>query len=280
MKGGEIRHNKALDGSSGKGGGVRVGDNGTFIMEGGTIRDNESRNDGGGVYISGVNSAAFIRGGSIGVQGGGNKAKYGGGVYVGTRGRLNLGEAGQAHEYPYIENNRAGEGGSGTGGGLVIYDDSGTDVEVIFHHGTIRDNHGDTLGGGILLVSGNLEMKGGSVRGNIAATGPGITVQSHQYSNTFTMNSRARVLDDNNPVFLHYDAAYGTRGIILGTFTGDTSNGIAKIALASVGYTPGTGYIPGTSSILSGMDASLLGKFTVIYPPNLSIDSAGTLQSP
>jgi hypothetical protein len=270
MKGGEIRHNKALDGSSGKGGGVCVGDNGTFTMEGGTIRDNESGNDGGGVYISGVNSAALIKGGSIG---GGNRAKYGGGVYVGKKGRLILGDAGQDHEYPYIENNAAGAGGSGTGGGLVIHDVSGSDAHAIFHHGTIRGNHGGTLGGGILLVSGNLEMKGGSVRGNTAAAGPGITVQSYRYSNTFSMNSLARALDD--PVYLHYDAAYGTRGIVLGTFTGDTSGGIAKIALAPAGYGPGTQILTG-----AGVSAGFAG-FTIIDPPNLySIDSAGKLQTP
>jgi parallel beta-helix repeat protein len=282
LRNGTISGNRASSPAAGKGGGVCAAEEGTFTMEGGTISGNVSGNDGGGVYVygsGGLYGTALIREGVIGVQGGGNRAKYGGGVYVGKNGRLALGSAGGNGGPPYIQYNTAGEGGAGTGGGVVVHDDSGTQAEAVFHHGTIRENYGDTLGGGVLIVQGTLTMNGGSIRGNRVAPsgrGPGIMVQSHQYPNEFKMGGLARVLDDGNPVFLDYDPAhpsYGTRQITLNAFTGDLSGGIAKIALASSGYTPGA------TQVLTGTDIALHhNKCTIISPPGHTINGAGILQ--
>jgi hypothetical protein len=190
-------------------------------MEGGTIRDNESGNDGGGVYVYGTAGKVRILTGVIGGSStaDGNRAKYGAGVYVGANGSLELGNAGQTHPYPYIQYNVSSAGG--TGGGAVIY---GTNAELIFHHGTVSANNGAALGGGILIVQGKLDMRGGTVTGNIvdmgSGKGPGITVEQN---GLLYMSQAARVLDPANPVHL-----YGTspaRWITIGSggFTGNTN---------------------------------------------------------
>jgi hypothetical protein len=230
-------------------------------MTGGTIKDNESGNDGGGVYIYGPNSKASILNGRIGVSGGGNKAKYGAGVYAGANGSLELGTDGASHLYPYIQYNVS----SNTGGGIMI---NGSGAAATFYHGTVSNNNGADMGGGILIVAGKLDMRGGTVTGNTAATGPGIMVQSHNTGlSELTMSGLARVLVPSNPIYL--DSANGTRKITLGTFTGDVSGGIAKVELAS-GYSAG-------DQILDG-DLTYYGKFEIIAPPAFTIDSTGKLQ--
>ncbi|MDR1899783.1 MAG: hypothetical protein LBQ55_07240 [Treponema sp.] len=232
MTGGEIHHNKALSNSSGKGGGVCVGDNGTFTMEGGTIRDNTSGNDGGGVYVSGVNSAALVRQGAIGVSGGGNTAKYGGGVYAGPLSRLELGLA-DGSGGPGIQHNTAREGTIGTGGGVVI---NGNNAQAFFHQGTVSQNRTYSLGGGILVVNGTLRMRGGTVTGNQVdagnGKGPGIAVEDN---GSFFMSGAARMMSPDNPVYLDGTSRYITIGA--GGFTGGLSTGIALVK--TNGYSPG-----------------------------------------
>ncbi|MDR1618324.1 MAG: hypothetical protein LBS06_04675 [Treponema sp.] len=255
MTGGEIRGNEAVSVALGKGGGVCVGTNGTFIMKGGTISANESGRDGGGVYvgtggtftmeggtvkgnrsgiegggvyISGAGSKARILNGGIGgpAADDGNRAKYGAGVYVGVGGGLELGAAGADRAYPAIQRNVSSGGGSpgSTGGGIII---DGSGAEAIFHHGTVHNNNGATMGGGILVVNGKLDMRGGTVTGNTANAGPGIAVGN---DGSLYMSGGARVLDPANPVHL-----YGTspkRWITIGNggFTGTLApKGIAIV---------------------------------------------------
>jgi hypothetical protein len=278
MQDGTISENRA-NSSSGKGGGICVGPGGNFLMEGGTIKGNVSGNDGGGVYIYGSSTAntgsALIRNGYIGVPGGGNKAKFGAGLYTGQHGNLILGNSGGNDPWPYVQYNTADN--TGTGGGAVVYDSSGYDATMTFYHGTIRNNSGGTLGGGILLVTGYLYMNGGTVTGNSATTGPGITVQSSSAgASSFYMSAYARVLDTANPVYLDYTTGGGLRRINLGAFAeafpGELAGGIAKIALSTT-----TGGYTGGVKVLYG-DLTYYDKFTVISPPSFTIDSGGFLQ--
>jgi hypothetical protein len=274
MSGGEIYGNTA-DTDQGKGGGVCVAVNGTFTMTGGYIRDNESKHEGGGVCIYGSSSgygAARIREGSIGVSGHGNRAIRGGGVFLGKYGRLELGYEERDDAYPLIRYNTA----SGSGGGLVIHDDEEADAakaEAVFYHGTISGNDGAGKGGGILLVSGTLDMRGGLVTGNTAEAGPGIMVESYTKANKFIMSGFARALNDANPVFLD-NGEGGTKTITLGgAFDGNLSGGIAKIALAD--------YELETSLILEGTPALVAGyydKFEIISPSGRRIDESGRLR--
>ncbi|MDR1286642.1 MAG: hypothetical protein LBK08_03450 [Treponema sp.] len=268
MQAGTVSENRA-NSSTGKGGGICVGPGGTFTMEGGTVKGNVSDNDGGGVYVygnAGNTGSALIRNGYIGVSGGGNKAKYGAGIYTAGYGNLTLGNSSENDPWPYVQYNIA----DNTGGGAVVHDTGGAAATMNFYNGTISNNNGATLGGGILLVTGALYMNGGKVTGNSAVTGPGITVQSHSTgSSSFYMGAYARVLDTANPVYLDYSAA-GPRHIELGMFAGDLTGGIAKIALS-------TGYSAGVDKVLYG-DLTYHDKFTVISSPSYTIDSSGFLQ--
>jgi hypothetical protein len=206
-----------------------VGSNGTFTMTGGTIKDNESGNDGGGVYIYGPNSKASILNGVIGGSSlaDGNKAKYGAGVYVGANGSLELGTDGADYLYPYIQYNESSGSSPSTGGGIVI---NGSGAAAAFYHGTVKGNEvaspatvpPDGLGGGVLIVNGKLDMRGGTVKNNIADIGPGITVEN---DGNFFMSKAARALDD--PVHL-----YGTspsRWITIGNGGFDYTGNIAIV---------------------------------------------------
>jgi hypothetical protein len=266
MKGGEIRGNEAVSATEGKGGGVCVDSNGTFVMEGGTIKNNTSGNDGGGLYVHGPNSKASILNGIIGGSSlaDGNKAKYGAGVYVGADGELTLGRDNKADPYPYIQYNKSSGASPSTGGGVVINKINGSAAKAIFHHGTVTNNDGASLGGGILIVNGTLDMQGGTVTGNTAAAGPGITLES---GGTLLMSKRARAMDPNNPV---YFSVSGKR-ITLGTFTGDFSAGIANIKLPSSGYAAG-------DQVLGGILLNQFDKFEILPPASFDIDMYGKLQ--
>jgi hypothetical protein len=205
-------------------------------MEGGIIKNNESGNDGGGVYVDGVSTTApgkvLIRNGFIGVSGGGNRAKYGAGIYAGAYGILELGTDGAGYPYPYIQYNISSGGSpNSTGGGIVI---NGSGAEAAFYHGTVSNNNGATLGGGILIVNGKLDMRGGAVKNNTATTGPGITVENN---GNFYMSKGARALDD--PVHL-----YGTspkQCITIGNegFTGTIAPEGIAIVTTEAGYASG-----------------------------------------
>ncbi|MDR2071891.1 MAG: hypothetical protein LBP60_00440 [Spirochaetaceae bacterium] len=223
MSGGIISGNKALTAGSGQGGGVYVGLNGSFTMENGAVKNNGAHNSGGGIYISGN---AYIRQGDIGSPGEGNTANHGAGIYMGPSGILELGSSGGNNPYPRIQYNVS----SGSGGGIVINDGS----QTIFYHGTVLNNNGSSMGGGIRIVNGTLDMRGGTVTGNIATAGQGIVVED---AGTFKMSLNARALEPANPVYL-----YGVNKMItIGDFTGNYAAGIAVVT--TNGYPTG-GVVP------------------------------------
>ena len=165
-------------------GGARgVLNNGTFIMNGGTISGFNLNEAGAGVYstgnftmnsgmIGGSNSnrnttknaggGVCVYTGTFTMSGGSifnnNAAKNGGGVYIGKDASFTMSGG-------HIETNFA----TANGGGVFA------DGEVIISGGEISDNIATASGGGIYISStaeqdiyGSLEMSGGSIRDNLA----------------------------------------------------------------------------------------------------------------
>ena len=155
MTGGTIRDNN----SYGNGGGVYVA--GTFTMTGGTIRNNNSYGTGGGVYVNG--GTFTMTGGTIS----GNTAPAGGGVdvYGGT--------------FTMNGDNAAIRGNTATnfGGGVCLENVSGS--KFILKNGAVSGNTAGSFGGGVFIwPNGTLEMSGGEISDNIATSfdGGGVTV--------------------------------------------------------------------------------------------------------
>ena len=141
MENGSISGNEVRDFSDGwssdgpraAGGGVYVQENAEFIMNGGSISNNTSTHQGGGVATQCENGDGGIftmNNGTIS----GNSAVNGGGIYSYSKAvTLNAG---------HIENNTA----SGLGGGMYV---STNPYSIQLGKALITDNHADTMGGGI-----------------------------------------------------------------------------------------------------------------------------------
>ena len=141
MENGSISGNEVRDFSDGwssdgpraAGGGVYVQENAEFIMNGGSISNNTSTHQGGGVATQCENGDGGIftmNDGTIS----GNSAVNGGGIYSYSKTvTLNAG---------HIENNTA----SGLGGGMYV---STNPYSIQLGKALITGNHADTMGGGI-----------------------------------------------------------------------------------------------------------------------------------
>jgi len=129
-------------GDLGDGGGVRVGREGLFIMNGGTISGNNAGH-GGGVWVD--------RGGTFYIDGGtisGNTSPTGGGVYVNTdKGTFYM--------------NGGTISGNTKGGGVYVYGE-GT---FTMSGGTITGNTTTNNGGGVCVESGTFAKTGGTITG-------------------------------------------------------------------------------------------------------------------
>jgi parallel beta-helix repeat protein len=151
---------------------------GTFIMNGGAIRDNKKSGSGSGVHVA---SGTFtMSGGSIS---GNTAGSGGGGVYVsGGTFTMNNGA---------ISGNTASGGGfdSSEGGGVLVA--SGV---FTMNNGTISGNTADRNGGGVCIYgAGTFTMSGGIISGNTAkgnssygGYGAGVDVYG---DGTFTMSN-------------------------------------------------------------------------------------------
>jgi hypothetical protein len=283
MRNGTISANKVTD-ATGRGGGVCVGANGKFEMNGGEIKKNNSGNDGGGVYISGNSGQtgkALITQGLIGASSDaeGNTAKYGGGVYVGDYGYLELGDlmnSASGDAYPCIQHNSASGGSpTSTGGGLVI---NGIGAEALFYHGTIGGNRAADQGGGILIVNGTLDMQGGRVKENQAPIGPGIMVEKLSSTitspaNRFILSRYARVLEPGNPVYLDGSAASSKRWITLSIaefYQLNSSDDIANVT--ADGYSSG-------NEILKMPPSSPPNNVILTYYERFNVNGNGSISS-
>jgi uncharacterized protein YjdB len=158
------------------GGGVYVGDNGIFIMTGGTISGNTvtytadySSCAGGGVYVGGQNSPSFtMKGGTISgntaIYIGSNGRSYGGGVYVQKNAAFTM-------EGGTITKNTADSGGGVNFGGGNYPSGSG-DPTFIMKGGTISENTAE-IGGGVYSEHGPFTMESGTITKNAAGYGGG-----------------------------------------------------------------------------------------------------------
>ena len=145
-----IHHNNA-SGWSGNlqaaGGGVYVQNNAEFVMNGGSISNNTSTHQGGGVATQCENGDGGIftmNGGTIS----GNSAVNGGGIYSYSKAvTLNAG---------HIENNTA----SGLGGGMYVSTDP---YSIQLGKALITGNHAYTMGGGIWSCpTGTIDFEDGN----------------------------------------------------------------------------------------------------------------------
>ena len=158
----------------GNGGGVFVGDHGTFTMNGGTISGN-SANNGGGVYVS-TGGTFTMNGGVIGGTGDEkNTAVCGGGVYVFTDGIFNM--SGNAQ----IQGNEATGKGTIDGGGGVYVINGGN---FTMSGGTISGNSANNGGGVYVYKGGEFTMSGGTINDDIFA------------DESFALNGAGLVLSD------------------------------------------------------------------------------------
>ncbi len=158
----------------GNGGGVSVSGIGSFlIMNGGTIRDNESINDwGGGVYVNG--GTFTMAGGTIE----GNKALKGGGVYV-NGGTFTL-------KSGTIKKNSAST--DSDGGGVYVTNTGKFIMEGgIIGGDSALDKNSSRWGGGVYVAEGGIfTMKGGDIKYNsVTQNGGGVFVK--QPDGSFTM---------------------------------------------------------------------------------------------
>lgn len=182
--------------SKGEGGGIYVGNGGTFTMTSGTITENHTTNNGGGVYLD--NNATFkMEGGTITKNTANNN---GGGVAVWGTGKFEMTDG-------TISENTANNGGGvsthyaqhkGTGGTFTM---SGGDVSnntanrsgggvyaeqkstITMSDGSISGNSTTYNaienerfgGGGVFVDKGSFTMSGGSITGNTSAKGTSAT---------------------------------------------------------------------------------------------------------
>lgn len=166
MNGGSIRN--SIDG-----GGVIIEDDGTFIMNNGTISGNSRRDSNAGSGGVQINKGTFtMNGGTIN---GNSTINQGGGV------ALNSGT------FTMNAGTVSGNTANSNGGGIYIYD--GT---FVMHNGTISGNTSrtpagtDVGGGGVYMRQGTFTMNNGTINNNTAtADGGGVFISS----GTFNMNN-------------------------------------------------------------------------------------------
>jgi len=201
MSGGAIRGNNAING----GGVYFVG--GTFNMSGGTIggtgvgEGNTSSNYGGGVCLGG--NGAFNLNGNAKIYGNiatsATMAK-GGGINIGAGTSFTM--SGNAHIYKNIS--RATGSGTSKGGGICIEADGGTltTFSASMSGGVIEDNHAEGTfnanggGGGVYVNDTSFSMSGGVIKDN-TTTSNGGGVRFDSLGRNFTMSNSA-IIENNS----------------------------------------------------------------------------------
>ena len=143
MSGGTITNNTSTYGA----GGLWVDDNTPFTLGGGTISNNTAGGDGGGIYND--NGNITLTAGTIS----GNKAKWGGGLYV--HGVVNM-KGGTISGNSTTTN---------AGAGVAIFDDANGTGEMNISGGKIQNNTSVDTGGAICNL-GLLNISGGEISGN------------------------------------------------------------------------------------------------------------------
>ena len=142
ISGGEIRGNKASNGSGGAMA-MAVGAN----ITGGAISGNSAKSA-GGIYLSAATHDLVISGGEVSEN---TSSGVGGGIYV-VNGNLFVNDG-------KIQGNVAG----GNGGGVNF---NSADGQFLISGGKILENQSSGHGGGIYVAKGNLTIEGGEVSSN------------------------------------------------------------------------------------------------------------------
>lgn len=175
------------------GAGVVLKNDAHFVMKGGEISENNAYQHGGGVHLSGSESARPVfeqKGGIVSS----NEAQYygGGGVYVGQYAKAIL-------ENAIITKNKTST--SNSRGGGVFVDNNG---EFIMKSGTISENkaglNGSIYGyGGGIFAHSNLNVSGGVIENNNANTGAGIAVfEPDSRDTSFEVNIENAIVRNNS----------------------------------------------------------------------------------
>jgi len=175
MNNGEISYNKSTA-YAGSGGGVYM-NHSTAYMHRGDIQNN-SATWGGGVEV-GIESTFNMNGGEIRYNS--TTGEYGGGVHVYVHGTLVMNDG-------IISNNTALSGNS-VGGGIFVGQGSHVSTEpedwckFIMNGGSIRDNEAYIGGGVVAEWNGQIEMNGGSISSNKAVAGGGVALTYSAHEN-------------------------------------------------------------------------------------------------
>ncbi len=221
---------------TGNGGGVCVS-GGTFTMNGGTVTGGNITGNGGGVYVNG--GTFEMTGGTIGGTGG-NKAIYGGGVYIDTDGTFTM------NGNAVIEGNKATQNNKGGGG---VYVNNGT---FTMTGGTIGGDNKNTAmnGGGVYVdANGSFTMDGNAVISNneVERNGGGVCVFG-----TFTMKGSAAIRGNNANTTKRWNGGGGVLVCEGGQFemTGD--------AVIENNHTDGTGKDDADNNGVNGCGGGVL----------------------
>jgi len=189
MEGGEISGNNANAGWFG-GGGVFVASNGTFLMEGGVIDSNTSNLGGGGVFVT-ANGTFVMEDGKISgntLRSGGNA---GGGVRVETNGTFTM-KGGEIFGNTSITSGGVHTNGTFTMEGGKILGNIGEGVRVSSDSGTFFMEGGkisSNNGGVAVLSGGTFVMESGVIYNN--------PVGVHIFNGAFTMEDG--IISGNGP---------------------------------------------------------------------------------
>lgn len=161
----------------------------TLTMYNGSISNNQTSGNGGGVYIMRNNSSSLSGNISATIEGGtvsGNKAvKNGGGVYLDTGSQFTMADG------VTLSENKAGNGGTGSGG--AVYVSQGT---ATINGGSITSNTA-SANGGALYVNGNVTVTKITLDQNSAtSSGGALYVQTGTVSmNNIVMNNNTATAD-------------------------------------------------------------------------------------
>ena len=215
-----------------RGGGVFVGAESTFTMNGGKLSSNKAYR-GGGVYVYG--SAFTMKSGEILS----NEASYGGGVYVSylddyrttftmEGGEISLNEAeygGGVYVYDFftmeggeISSNEAAY----DGGGVYVNEESTFTME----NGEISSNEASYGGGVCVVEDSTFTMEGGEISSNTATKGGGVYVDEES---TFTMKGgkiSSNVAKYAGGVYVYGGSAFTMKSGEISSNTAESTGGV------------------------------------------------------
>ncbi|WP_147644986.1 right-handed parallel beta-helix repeat-containing protein [Treponema pectinovorum] len=282
MNGGIIQNNKATS-NAGGGGGVYVSSDGTFTMAYGTIKDNASNNNGGGVYNFGkmfmYGSAVIGDKNAAETATTNNHSNYsstsGGGIY--NNGKLYLGySSATSTGEPDEEAEFTGDGGvyynyASLGGGIcnsnALYINSGY---IVFN--ASRGN-----GGGIYLdSSSNTTLSGGGIIHN-KCVGSGKGSGIYHNGNRFTIKVDGNINTDND---IYLDKISSTKLKTVNIDGGLESTEIIVAQITPAFYVANLGVLSGDINVNYGGKWNYT-RFTVTDENPVKkweIDSYGKLQ--